>query len=103
MPFVAPIIIVIFRIALYLGVGALMHALFVSTQFDFSSALTWGWLLAWPLIAFVMVLSFLGLAGIAILVLFLIGAVFLTYYSKLQGWVRRRRNARILRGATRQR
>jgi hypothetical protein len=33
---------------LYLGVGAMLHALFVSAQFDFHSAWTWGWLLAWP-------------------------------------------------------
>jgi len=35
--------------AIYLGVGAMFHALFVGPQFDWSSAWTFGWLLGWPL------------------------------------------------------
>ena len=39
-------------VALYLGVGALCHAIMIGPQFDWSSAWTWGWLLGWP-VAFV--------------------------------------------------
>jgi hypothetical protein len=34
---------------IYLGIGALLHALFVGSHFDWSSAWTWGWLVAWPI------------------------------------------------------
>lgn len=53
---------------LYLGIGALCHAVFVGAQFDWQSAWTWGWLLGWPVMAAVIfggVIAF-GFAGIII-------------------------------------
>ncbi|WP_332116016.1 hypothetical protein [Azorhizobium caulinodans] len=41
------------RFAIYLGIGAMCHALFYSATFDWNSAWTWGWLLAWPVALFV--------------------------------------------------
>jgi hypothetical protein len=35
--------------AIYLGIGAMLHALFVGPQFDWSSAWTFGWLFGWPI------------------------------------------------------
>lgn len=35
---------------LYLGTGALLHAIFVGPQFDWTSAWTLGWLLGWPIV-----------------------------------------------------
>jgi hypothetical protein len=40
-------------LAIYVGIGALLHAIFHSPQFDWSSAWTWGWLLGWPFMIFV--------------------------------------------------
>lgn len=39
--------------AIYLGIGAMLHALFVGAQFDWSSAWTFGWLLGWPIMIFI--------------------------------------------------
>lgn len=41
--------LVLFAANLYLGVGALLHALFISSTLNFYSAWTWGFLLAWPI------------------------------------------------------
>jgi hypothetical protein len=35
--------------AIYLGIGAMLHALFIGPQFDWSSAWTFGWLFGWPI------------------------------------------------------
>jgi hypothetical protein len=37
--------------AIYLGIGAMLHALFVGPHFDWASAWTIGWLLGWPIMA----------------------------------------------------
>ncbi len=39
--------------AIYLGIGAMLHALFVGATFDWSSAWTIGWLLGWPIMLFI--------------------------------------------------
>lgn len=36
-------------LAIYLGIGAMLHALFVGPHFDWSSAWTFGWLFGWPI------------------------------------------------------
>ena len=51
-------------LALYLGIGALLHALIVGATFDWSSAWTWGLLLGWPVLFTLGTLA-LGLAIMA--------------------------------------
>jgi hypothetical protein len=56
----------------YLGIGALCHALFVGSHFDWSSAWTYGWLFGWPAMIFaaawalmlVLIVIGLGIAGV---------------------------------------
>lgn len=50
----------IFRLGLYLAIGALLHLLFVGSHFDWSSVLTWLWLFGWPLMA----VMWLGAIGV---------------------------------------
>lgn len=54
--------------AIYLGIGAMLHALFVGAQFDWSSAWTFGWLFGWPIMLFmaswVLLLGGLLVAGL---------------------------------------
>jgi uncharacterized protein (DUF2062 family) len=50
--------------AIYLGIGAMLHALFVGPQFDWASAWTFGWLFGWPIMV---VITFGGvIIGVAI-------------------------------------
>lgn len=66
-------------LAFYLGAGALFYAMFIGAQIDWSSAWTYGWLLAWPIalvVKFVSaVLTFLGVALLVILWLFLLSLI----------------------------
>jgi hypothetical protein len=39
--------------AIYIAIGAMLHALFVGSHFDWNSAWTFGWLLGWPIMIFV--------------------------------------------------
>lgn len=39
--------------AIYLGIGAMLHALFNGAHFDWTSAGTFGWLFGWPIMLFV--------------------------------------------------
>lgn len=39
--------------AIYVGMGAMLHALFVGAQFDWTSAWTFGWLFGWPIMLIV--------------------------------------------------
>lgn len=58
------------RIALYFGIGALCHLLFVGSHFDFSSAATILWLFLWPLmLLFWGTLLALTVAGVIMLIL----------------------------------
>jgi hypothetical protein len=52
-------------LAIYLGIGAMLHALFVGAKFDWSSAWTFGWLLGWPIMGFVGLIAF-GLVIMAV-------------------------------------
>lgn len=45
-------------LAIYLGIGAMLHAMFVGPQFDWSSAWTFGWLFGWPIALLIAGLSF---------------------------------------------
>lgn len=44
--------------AIYLGIGAMFHAVFVGSQFDWQSAWTYGWLLGWPIMLVLGVVGF---------------------------------------------
>lgn len=39
--------------AIYLGIGAMFHAIVLGPQFDWSNAWTFGWLFSWPLMLFI--------------------------------------------------
>ncbi len=65
-----------FLAIVYFGIGALAHATFYSAQFDWTSAGTWGWMIAWPValvISFYVVIfaivAFLLILGAAIAIL----------------------------------
>ena len=38
--------------SIYLGIGALLHAMVLGPKFDWSNAWTFGWLFGWPLMLF---------------------------------------------------
>lgn len=44
---------VLVGVAIYLGIGAMLHALFVGAHFDWMSAWTFGWLFGWPIMGLV--------------------------------------------------
>lgn len=58
----------IIRLGIYLGIGALLHLLFVGAHFDWSNAWTWLWLVGWPMML-VALFAFAGLimAGIGLI------------------------------------
>ena len=39
--------------AIYIAIGAMLHAIVVGATFDWSSAWTFAWLLGWPIMLFV--------------------------------------------------
>lgn len=75
-------------LAIYLGIGAMLHAVFVGPTFDWHSAWTFGWLFGWPVMFFITFWA--GILGLAIL-----GAVIGCLYWWLDTfahWRERRRN-----------
>lgn len=58
----------VLSIGIYLGIGAMLHAMFIGPQFDWSSAWTFGYLFGWPIMIFIWfgkVFLFLAIVGIA--------------------------------------
>ena len=39
--------------AIYLGIGAMLHALFIGPHFDWTATWTFGWLFGWPIMLFI--------------------------------------------------
>jgi hypothetical protein len=56
---------------LYLGFGAMLHALIVGPIFDWSSAWTFGWLFGWPLMLIFTFSAAMIFAGIVIAVVWI--------------------------------
>lgn len=50
--------------AVYIAIGALLHALVVGATFDWSSAWTFAWLFGWPIMLFVTFGAFVVMAAI---------------------------------------
>jgi hypothetical protein len=75
---------------IYLGIGAMLHAMFRGATFDWSSAWTFGWLFGWPVMLFV---SFGGVL-LALLVALGIGWVAWLWLDMFAKWRHRRRTAR---------
>jgi len=78
-------------LSIYLGIGAMLHALFVGPHFDWSSAWTFGWLFGWPI---------MGLVGMVAIGLVIMAIVFPLMW--IQEWnegreARNRRADRIRR------
>lgn len=63
--------------ACYLGIGAMLHAIFYQTHFDFHSALTWLWLFGWPIVVF----TAIGIVWIVIFLAVLIAAAFVALFQ----------------------
>lgn len=79
--------------AIYLGMGALLHALCVGPQFDWTSAWTFGWLFGWPLMLFIWFWAFM--LGFALLVTVI--ACLYMWLESFAEWRERRRKAKCLR------
>lgn len=73
--------------AIYLGVGAMLHALFVGAQFDWTSAWTFGWLFGWP----IMVVITFGAGILAIIALMFALVVVWSWFDMLARWREKRR------------
>lgn len=73
--------------AIYLGIGAMLHALFVGAQFDWTSAWTFGWLFGWPIMLFIVGWTVVLSAGI------IIGLVYLawSWLEAIANWRVKRR------------
>ncbi|HVL73675.1 MAG TPA: hypothetical protein VM434_17540 [Beijerinckiaceae bacterium] len=56
----------LFWIAIYFGIGALMHAIFLAPTFDWSSAMTWAWLTVWPLMLLAKIIIWGVIAAVVI-------------------------------------
>lgn len=61
------------RLGIYLGIGALLHVLFVGSHFDWSSAWTWVWLFGWPIM--LLVTFWIVVLGCVVLALVVVGAM----------------------------
>lgn len=76
--------------AIYLGIGAMLHAIFVGAQFDWTSAWTFGWLFGWPL----MLIATFGVAILAGLIVVGLCWAGWTWLETIAHWRERRRKAR---------
>jgi len=63
---------VLTRFACYLGIGALLHAIFHDAALDPASAWTWAYLLAWPVVVVLSLLKW-GILGIGWLIVACMG------------------------------
>lgn len=68
----------LFKVGVYLGIGALCHALLLGPTFDRDSLWSWGWILAWPVGLIGLSAKWVGIGILVILGLALIAWV---------GWV----------------
>jgi len=78
--------------AIYLGIGAMLHALCVGPQFDWHSAWTFGWLLGWPIM---LVISMWAFALMIVLVVG-VGWAIWAWLEMIADWRERRRSKRPL-------
>ena len=74
--------------AIYLGIGAMLHALCVGPHFDWSSAWTFGWLFGWPIMLFIT--FWVAVIGIAVAIA--ICACLWMWLEQLAEWRQRRRD-----------
>lgn len=79
--------------AIYLGIGAMLHAVFIGPQFDWSSAWTFGWLFGWP------IMLIITCGTVILLVVTVITCVWCLYswLDTYAHWSERRRNAAKLK------
>jgi hypothetical protein len=76
--------------AIYLGIGAMLHALFVGAHFDWTSAWTFGWLLGWPIMLFIT--FWVGVIGFVVVGLLLVALW--SWLETIGEWRERRRRAK---------
>lgn len=73
--------------AIYLGCGAMLHAIFVGAHFDWQSAWTIGWLLGWPIMMVVTFFGFIMTAAILIAMFFIAWS----WLDMVGNWLARRK------------
>lgn len=76
----------IISLGIYLGIGAMLHALFIGPHFDWSSAWTFGWLLGWPIMIFIF--GGVVMAGLVAIGLVVAGVIWL--YELTWPWRQKR-------------
>ncbi len=76
--------------AIYLGIGAMLHAMFVGATFDWTSAWTFGWLFGWPIMLFIT----FGVALIGVLIGVGLLVALWSWLDTIAAWRERRRKAR---------
>lgn len=73
--------------AVYLGIGAILHAAVVGSTFDWSSAWTFAWLFAWP----IMLIITFGVVIAGAIVVIALAYTGWSWLKEIAGWKERRR------------
>jgi len=77
--------------AIYLGIGAMLYALFVGNHFDWTSAWTFGWLFGWPIM--LVISSMVVLVGLIIAIIAIV--LILMFADSIGTWNMRRHLKKI--------
>lgn len=76
--------------AVYLGIGAILHATVIGSSFDWASAWTFAWLFAWPIMLCITFGAFL----LTVAVISIIIWISWSWLETIAQWRERRRKAR---------
>jgi len=85
----------LFRVACYLGVGALFYVLLIGNNFDWGSMIMWSFLLAWPVMIMFAIVGAVGVIGIVGVLIFVVVVMALSYRDKIRARRRRRNHLKI--------
>ena len=73
--------------AIYLGIGAMLHAAVIGSTFDWSSAWTFAWLFGWP----IMLLATFGMFVVTAAIVIGLGYAAWSWLVVYAGWQEKRR------------